>query len=75
LILRLLHLFDPAVYLLVIEHAEELVETVGARQKFVAISEVVFAKLARGVAKRLKRFRNRDVAWLNAGWASGDAHF
>ena len=48
----------------VVQVAEELIEAVFGRQKFVTVAEVILAKLSRSVAKRLQCLRNRDVPCL-----------
>ena len=45
----------------VIEIAEEFVEPVHGRQKFIAIAEMVLAELAGGVAERLQQFGDGRV--------------
>ena len=45
----------------VIEVAEELVEAVHGRQKFVAVAEMVLAELAGGVAERLQQLGDGHV--------------
>ena len=57
----------------VIEVAEELVEAVVGRQIFVAVAEVVLAELAGGVAERLERLRDGDVAVLEPDRRAGNA--
>jgi hypothetical protein len=47
-----------------VEVAEELVKAVIGRKKFVAVAQVVLAKLSGRVTKRLDRLRNSDVPWL-----------
>ena len=50
----------------VVEVAEELVEAVLGRQILVAVAEMVLAELAGGVAERLERLGDGDVALLQA---------
>jgi hypothetical protein len=57
----------------VIEVPEELVEPVLRRQVLVAVTQVVLAELARGVAERLERLGNRDVPVLQAHGRAGNA--
>jgi hypothetical protein len=47
--------------------AEELVEAVVGRQELVLVPQMVLADLAGGVAKRLERLGDGDVAGLQAG--------
>ena len=56
----------------VVEVAEELVEAVVGRQVLVPVAEVVLAELAGGVAQRLERLGDGDVALLQADrWRPG----
>jgi len=59
----------------VVQVAEELVEAVNGRKKLVAIAEVVFAELARGVAKRLEQLGDRRVLRLKADGGAGHSDF
>ena len=49
-----------------IEVAEELVEAVHGRQEFVAVAEMVLAKLAADIALRLEQFGDGRVLRLQA---------
>src|SRR5687768_13976221 len=57
----------------VIEIAPEFVEAVHRRQMLVAITEVVLAELAGGVALRLEQSRDRRIARLPAFLRAGQA--
>ena len=57
----------------VIEVAEELVEAVYGRQKFVAVAEMVLAELAGGVAERLEQLGDGGVFVLQADGCAGNA--
>jgi hypothetical protein len=52
----------------VIEVAEEFVEAVDRRQIFVAITEVILAELAGGIAERLERLGNRPSAIVGSSF-------
>ena len=47
-----------------VEVAEELVEAMHGRKIFVAVSQMVFAKLAGRITEGLQRLRNGDVSRL-----------
>ena len=57
----------------VVEVAEELVKTMIGRQVFVAVAQVVFTELCRGVALRLERLGDGDIALLQAHRCPRDA--
>ena len=57
-IVRILRLFFGVQ---VIEVAEELVETVHGRQKFVAITEMILSKLSGGISERLHDVGDRGI--------------
>ena len=57
----------------VVEVAEEFVEAVLGRQVFVAVAEMVLAELAGGIAERLERLGDGDVAVLQADRRAGNA--
>src|SRR5262249_16399109 len=59
----------------VVEIAEELIEPVCGRQKFVAVAEMVLSELAGGVTKRFQCLGDGDVRWLQARCSTGQAHF
>ena len=50
----------------VVQVAEELVEAVGGRQVLVLVAEMVLAELTGGIAERLQRLSDGDVAFLQA---------
>ena len=56
-----------------VEVAEELVEAVLGRQILVAVAEMVLAELAGGIAERLQRLGDGDVAVLQPDRRAGDA--
>ena len=55
----------------VVEVAEELVEAVNGRQKLVPVAQMVLAELAGGIAQRLQRLGDGDIAGLQADGAPG----
>ena len=57
----------------VVKIAEELVEAVIGRQILVPVAEVVLAELSGGVAERLERLGDRDVAILQPDRRAGNA--
>jgi hypothetical protein len=59
----------------VVKVAEEFIEAVLGRQIFIAVAEVVLPKLTGGVAERLERLRDGDVAILQPDCRAGDADF
>ena len=58
-----------------IEIAEEFVESVHARQKFIAVAEMVLAELTGGVSERLEHFRDRRVFRVKSDSGAGHADF
>ena len=56
-----------------IEVAEELVEAVHRRQRFVAVADVVLAELARGVAEVLEQAADRGIELAHAHRRAGEA--
>ena len=57
----------------VIEVAEELVEAVHRRQRFVAVADVVLAELAGGVAEVLEQAADRGIELAHAHRRAGEA--
>ena len=57
----------------VIENAKELIKTVRGGQVLIAVAQVILAKLAGGVAERLKQVRQRGVQLRQALFAAGYA--
>ena len=58
----------------VIEVAEELIEAMHGRQVFIAVAEMVLAELAGGIAERLERLGDSDVARLQANGGARNAN-
>src|SRR5262249_12109438 len=58
-----------------VEVAEELVETVGGREKFVAVAEMVLPELPRRVAQGLQQLSDRRVVRAQSDIGPGQAHF
>src|SRR5450755_4632874 len=54
----------------VIEVAEEFVEAVNGGKKLIAVSQMVLAELAGGVAERLERLGNRHIFLLQTFWCA-----
>ena len=73
-VLRVVRIFRFLFRIEVVEVAEELIETVGGGQHFVAVAEMVFAKLAGHVALRLEQGGDRRVFLLHAFWGAGQAN-
>src|SRR5258705_13880301 len=65
-ILRIVGQFRLFFRIQVIQIAEKLVESMHGRQEFIAISEVVLAKLAGSVAERLEQFSDSRVFALQS---------
>ena len=57
----------------VIEVAEELIEAMHGRQVFIAVAEMVLAELAGGIAERLERLGDSDIARLQANGGARNA--
>ncbi len=71
--LRVVRIFRVFLGIEMIEIAEELIEAVHCRQKFVAIAEMVLAELAGGIAERLERLGDGDVFGLQSDRGAGNA--
>src|SRR5262249_61345889 len=59
----------------VIEIAEELIEPVYGRQKFVAVAEMVLSELASGVTEWFQGLGDGDVLWLQPECSARQANF
>ena len=73
-ILRVIGQFGFFLGVQVIEIAEEFVEAVHGREKFVAIAEVVLSELAGRVAERLEQFGDGRIFLLQSDRRAGHAH-
>ena len=50
----------------VIEDSVKLIKAMHARQIFVAITQVIFAKLRRGITQRLEQLRDSEVSRIDS---------
>src|SRR4051812_5134231 len=57
-----------------VEIAEELVEAVHGRQRFVAVADVVLAKLSGAIAEIFEQAADRGIELAHAHWCTGKAH-
>ena len=73
-VLRVVGIFRFFFGIEVVEVAEELIETVGGGQHFVAVAEVVFAELSCHVALRLEQGGDGRVFLLHAFGRAGQAN-
>ena len=72
-VLRIVRQFRLFLGVEVVEVAEELIEAVHRRQRFVAVADVVLAELARGVAEVLEQAADRGIELAHAHRRAGEA--
>ena len=65
-IFRVIRVFRLFFSVQVIQVAEELIKPVRGWQELIAVAEVVFTKLTRGITQLLKRAGNRNIFFLQA---------
>src|SRR4029079_16337596 len=65
-VLRIVDVFRLLFGIQVVEVAEEFMEAIGGRQRLIAITEVLLAKLTRCIAERLELRRDGRFALLHA---------